>query len=1117
MSVTAGGVIRLLQEIRRNLKRQIGLAVILSVGSCISAGLILAWLLVGTLGWQQGTLAPFTIDVIITIASLIGGLSYIALSRRVTEQSAIVDSMEKETGLPSGLLIGSLQLEQSIPQGVSVTLANHGAEKTLKVLKSSGVNLVGPRGARIERWKKSATMTFVLMCLIIAGLTVVKPQRSINAWLGLFTPIELSAKPVKPPLEVSPGDANFLRGSDVVVSIIAVERIGVTLFRQTVGEILVKESSVVKNAQASFALGKLSAVTEYWIVASDGSESPRFKLNPIDPLLVTDLNLKIEYPDYTGMFAEEYRTPIPHLIVPAGSHIEIEGTASGSLGSASLLREDEEISMQIEDKTFQGAFYPRSSDIYTWLFLGNDGGSAALFPQPIEITVVSDQIPDVEVLLPGKDTLLPVSRIQPLVVQSSDDYGLQRLELSAYKSNVFGDSSGLVVQPIPIGGTRGALVRPVMDFSNWELLPGDTIHYFVRAIDNAPEPNTGSTKEYLLLPRTRAEIQREAQEHLVGVNEKLEEIQSRIGDEVESNQDLETAASNERTGKEAQDDQGNVLGYEDQENFREALEAQRQLLNAIDSLENELAILTKDMKISDLGDLDLEDDLSDLEDLMKELVPEEALEELEEFLDNMAEMDADRAREMFRQLVEEQESLSERLENIENRFKKAALDQDFRATAAQVEELAEQQELLADAIAESTETDFRAEQQEGLEAKLEGLEASLEELQEQLGIAGEVDTQEAILGVQERAEMAKQSMKMAGTELREGNVSDASVKAHDAASELAQMSSEMKRAQEEMVDQSMQVSAQALRQTATDALSLAREQADLREEMRVGRSKSARELRGDELALLNGLQAMADEMTQSIPFGTEQNRVLSTQIGRAMIALQETLESLDAQRGIPPSSPPAVEQVIDGLNQLAFFAMAAGQQAGENGQEGSGEQTMEELQQLAEQQGSVNSQTGQLKPMAIEGQMMESQLRELSGAQEEIAEQLSDLAESSEEPGSLGDLDELALEAMRLAEILAGNRLSPETLRRQERLFQRLLDAGRSLEQDEYSEERESEEPSDVVRGEVRQLTENDMGLLPFEIPNPDIMKELSPAVRQMVLEYFDRINKSVNRRGRIP
>ena len=95
----------------------IGLAVILSVGSCISAGLIFAWLLVGTLGWQQGTLAPFTIDVIITIVSLIGGLSYIALSRRVTEQSAIVDSMEKETGLPSGFATWQAEHPRRRPAG----------------------------------------------------------------------------------------------------------------------------------------------------------------------------------------------------------------------------------------------------------------------------------------------------------------------------------------------------------------------------------------------------------------------------------------------------------------------------------------------------------------------------------------------------------------------------------------------------------------------------------------------------------------------------------------------------------------------------------------------------------------------------------------------------------------------------------------------------------------------------------------------------------------------------------------------------------------------------------------------------------------------------------------
>lgn len=148
---------------------------------------------------------------------------------------------------------------------------------------------------------------------------------------------------------------------------------------------------------------------------------------------------------------------------------------------------------------------------------------------------------------------------------------------------------------------------------------------------------------------------------------------------------------------------------------------------------------------------------------------------------------------------------------------------------------------------------------------------------------------------------------------------------------------------------------------------------------------------------------------------------------------------------------------------------------------------------------------------------MESQLQELSGLQEEIAEQLSEMSTSSDGKTALGDLDDLALEALGLAELLAGNRLNAETLRRQEKLFQRLLDAGRSLEQDEYSEERESEVPGDIVRNQASQLSDRDMGYLPFQIPDPDVMNKLSPAFRQMVLEYFDRINRTVNQRGRAP
>lgn len=89
-----------------------------------------------------------------------------------------------------------------------------------------------------------------------------------------------------------------------------------------------------------------------------------------------------------------------------------------------------------------------------------------------------------------------------------------------------------------------------------------------------------------------------------------------------------------------------------------------------------------------------------------------------------------------------------------------------------------------------------------------------------------------------------------------------------------------------------------------------------------------------------------------------------------------------------------------------------------------------------------------------------------------------------------------------------------ETLRRQERLFQRLLDAGRSLEKDEFSDERESSSPGDFERGEVDVLSAENTGSLRFQPPPAEELQRLSPAQRQMVLQYFERLNRAERNAG---
>jgi hypothetical protein len=72
-----------------------------------------------------------------------------------------------------------------------------------------------------------------------------------------------------------------------------------------------------------------------------------------------------------------------------------------------------------------------------------------------------------------------------------------------------------------------------------------------------------------------------------------------------------------------------------------------------------------------------------------------------------------------------------------------------------------------------------------------------------------------------------------------------------------------------------------------------------------------------------------------------------------------------------------------------------------------------------------------------------------------------------------------------------------------------LLDAGRSLEREEFSEERESEAPGAFERGDVLSLTDQQLGVMPYEVTDGVQLQRLSPAVRQLVLEYFERLNRA--------
>ena len=1102
------------------------------LGAAFAGVLALTWVAMAPEGWRQGTSAPLLIDVLAVGMFAAGWLVHRRLAGSWLRERNVASSIEQEVRMAPGVLRGSLELARTLPPGVSSGLADRAAQNALGHLRGEHRDLAGRMTHEVGRWMRRGGLGLALLMPLVVVLTVVAPERSLMAWAGLATPLELMAGPTLPALVVTPGTVEVFRGSDVLMEVSAPGRTTVTVHWQAAGDVALEETIDLDGDRGSFVLRSVMARTDYWVEAPDGAMSPRYELQPVDPLLVGDLIVRVSFPPYTGRPPEQYSVVVPPLAIPVGSVFDFEGQASRPLLSAGLERLEAEAEgeaeggqateaeapaeLSVSGRGFEGRWTPRLSGIYEWRFVGVDGEPAEILPPPLGLTMVQDAAPDISVLLPGQDALLPASLRQPLVLEASDDYGLDHLALVAYRVTAFGDRMAPVELTMTVGGSRGALLRPVIDLASWELLPGDTIRYFARAVDNAPIPNVSETREYVLRQPTAADLRREAQERLDEAARGVEQLANRAEERAAETQELERELSNQRDPQSPspREEAEERLDFDEQEDLREALEAQAELLAAIDSLEREMAELNRDLEATGLADPELQEELRELQRLLDELAPESLEERLAELAERVDEMTAEDAEEALQKLAADQEALRDRLKEAIEQFERAALEQDFRATAAEAEELAQQEQALADAMKERDDPEMRAEQQEALEARAQELNESLDELQERLAEAGEEQAREVVEQAQNQGQQAQQLMSEARQQARGGEPQKASENAQQAAEALSQMSQQLQQGQQEMAQQDMQAAREALEQTATDALSLAREQTALQDRMRGASPEDLANMRSDEAALLQGVRNMADNLSAETS-GDQASNEVAAQMGQAMEAMQQTLDVLENQRRDTPSPTSAAEQAVAALNQAAMMAASAAKVPGRGPQGQAGEEVTEQLQQIARDQGSVNQRTGQITPMNLGQEARANQLQEASASQERIAKQLSELADRpADQAQTLGDLEAMALEAQALAERLARESLDVETLQRQERLFHRLLDAGRSLQKDEYSDERESSGPGEFERNEVEVLSPEDIGALRFQLPPAEELQRLSPAQRQMVLEYFERLNRAERRAG---
>jgi hypothetical protein len=942
-----------------------------------------------------------------------------------------------------------------------------------------------------------------------AGLVVFVGGAPLSGRAAAFWHPLRTVRDARAPVRLTVDRSTVRRGGSVVARVEVPAATRAVLWTRGAGESWRPQAvELDSTGTAQVALGPITADL-FLRAASGGRSSPEQSVSVLTPAFLADLALTARFPSYLERPDEPLVAGPDTLAVPAGTTILARGTASVAIGAAVWTAGANRVELATNGARFEGRFAPSRSGTWTLTVAPADGGVLEEESPRLTLRIVPDSAPVVTVPVPGRDTTLPVSLRQPLVIDARDDYGLTRLAIVSWRASQTGRVGEAVRESLDVAGAGDrAIVQSELALEGRGLLPGDTLRFYVEASDNAPHAGVGRSPEYALRLPSRAEMRaatRAAAQDLAAAAESVSAAQRELGDRT---RDLAQERSREQaspSGEHAREGRGQqqqgTLPFQATQRAEEVARQQEALSQRVEDLSRAVEDIARAMQAAGLDDTAFQARLREVQELLERAVTPEMEARLRELQDALRRLDPEATRAALERLAEAQRQLREELERSEELFRRAAIEGSLSSLAADARDLRDRQRQWNRDDAPRADSAAAAAER-ALAQGADSLQAGVNRAQQDMR-AGRQSAQ-SLQRQRDAAARAAQAMRRAQQGAEQGDAQEAGDAGEEAAAELDQLPEELEAQRDSLAAQWRRETLAALDRAMSEAAALADRQRGVADDMRRGEGGAG--ARSQQAAIEEGTQAVERQIREA----AGRNALISPQLEGALNYAQKQMRSAREQleQGTPNTGTAAqfAEQAVDALNATAH-ALARSRSAVAGSQSGSGmAEALEQLARMAEAQQGLNRDAGSMLPALGQGEGMMQQLRELAGRQRALAEQL----ERMRAEGSSGSAAALAQEARELARRLESGRLDRQTIERQERLYRRMLDAGRSLQGNDPDNERERtsrsatgdnlRRPADLAPGATGPGAR-------VRYPTWEELRAMSPTERRLVLEYFRRLN----------
>jgi hypothetical protein len=850
-----------------------------------------------------------------------------------------------------------------------------------------------------------------------------------------------------------------------------------------------------------------------------GYRSRHYRIDVVDRPIVRSLRVRLTFPSYTGLSPRYLDDNVGDVSALAGTRVTLEVGLSKELRRAALVFSDStELPLTVDELRGQASFVLRKDASYH-VALEDENGIVNANPIEYSLSVLPDLGPTVDIIEPGRNRNLDESMRLPLLVRIADDYGFSKMvlryRLTASRYEKPQEEYSSIAVPLPSQREKEMEVAWIWNLTSLGLVPEDVLSYYVEIYDNdnVRGPKVGRSQIFSLRLPSLEEVFARADAEQDKAIEDLEETLKAAEDVQRELDKLQQEIKQENAEK---------LDWQQQKKVEELMKRQEEMMKDIKEINEKLGDLKEDMQKQNMLSEETLQKYEELDQLMKEVDAPELREARKRMEDMMKQMSPEQMKEALQDFKFNEENFRKSIERTIDLLKRIQIEQKVDELAKRADDMASQQEDLAERTEnadpkDQAELDRLAEEQRQMKKQMEAMDREMKELQEKM----EEFPQEMPLDEMREAQaemnlsQMQQSMNNSASQCQGGNCKNASQQQKKTAEQMRKFQKKMEKVKKKLNQNMNQMVQRGFQKALKETLEMSKRQEDLKnrvQQMPVN-SPQFREASREQMELMEQLNQTGNELMELAKKTFAVNPEMAKHLGEAMKKMQESMKSMQNrdQRSGGQQQGGAMAELNEAAKQLAKAMQSASQ-----GGSSMGGSLMQQLRQMAQQQMDINGQM----PSPSNGMSMQDrqQLQRMMTQQTAVQKTLQELNEeakrSEEGKRLMGDLERIAEEMQEVVRDMQQNNVNPNTLQKQERILSRLLDASRSMRERDWEKRRRSRTGDDVARRSPGRLSDE------LTDPREAIRSDLQKAVNEgyardyeaLIRRYFERLESVITR-----